>query len=146
MFASVEEMVCFPTFTVVYDYSVDVERRCVRIRVSGVLTAAAFLSTLTDMHRDPRVTRDFSALIDFRDIRSVTGLHDDEVRSVASSAVGAVARRALVATVPSVFGVCRMFATCCELAGGEPVAVFRSVLDAEEWLELSPPFGEDVAE
>ena len=121
----------------VYEYEVDVERRCVRVRLSGVLTGAAFLSTLTDMHRDPRVTRDFSSLIDFRDIRSVNGLHYDEVQSIALSAISTLARRALVATDPGVFAVCRMFATYCELAEGEPAAVFRSVADAEQWLSLS---------
>lgn len=121
----------------VHEYVLDVTRRCVRVRLSGVLTSTALLSTFTDIQRDPRVTHEFCALIDLRDIRSVDGLRDDELRTIASSPLDTVARRAFVAFHPAVFGVCRQFATYRELAEREPVAVFRTIRDAEEWLGLS---------
>ncbi len=121
----------------VYEYVVDVEHRCVRVRLSGVLTGSVLRSTLIDLRQHPRVTSGFSALIDLRDVRSVTGLNHDEVRVIASSARANATRRAFVAHNPAVFGVCRMFATYCELAHGGPVAVFRSVLDAANWLAVS---------
>jgi hypothetical protein len=116
----------------------------VRVRLSGVLTGAALLSTFTDVQRDARITHDFCALIDLRDVRSVDDLNYERVRSIASSPLDTVARRAFVAHHPAVYGICRMFAICRELAEREPVAVFRSVPDAEEWLGLPPVAPEDL--
>jgi hypothetical protein len=133
MFVAVEEMI---SFGVVHAYAVDVARRCVRVRLSGVLTSEALLSTFIDLQRDARITHEFCALIDLRDVRSVEGLHNDELRSIASTPLDTVARRAFVAVHPAVFRLCRTFAVCRELAEREPVAVFRSIHDAEEWLGL----------
>ena len=120
----------------VHEYVVDLTRRCVRVRLSGVLTGAALLSTFIDVQWDPRVTEEFCALIDLRDIRSVDDLRYEEARELATSP-HTLARRAFIAHHPAVFGFCRMFATCRELAAREPVGVFRSVRDAEGWLGLS---------
>lgn len=116
---------------------VDVARRCVRVRLSGVLTAAAFVSTLMDLHRDPRVTSEYCVLLDLRDVRSVDGLQLDEARSIAFKTPDVFARRAFVADHPAVFAFCRMFAICRDVADGERVAVFHGMREAEEWLELS---------
>ena len=122
----------------VREYLVDVARRCVRVRLSGVLTGAAFVSTLTDLHRDPRVTPEFCALLDLRDVRSVDGLHLDEARTIAFKTSETLTRRDFVAHHPAVFAFCRMFAICRDVADGEPVAVFHAIRDAEEWLDLPP--------
>ena len=122
----------------VREYGVDIARQCVRVRLSGVLTGAALLSTFADLHRDPRITHEFCALIDLRDVRSVDGLHLNEARSIAFKTPDTLARRAFVAHHPAVFAFCRMFAICRDVADAEPVAVFHAVRDAEEWLGLPP--------
>src|SRR5579871_5889861 len=72
---------------------------------------------------------DFCSLIDLRAIRSVHDLTGETVRVVASRPL-AVARQALVACDPVVFGICRMFATYRELAAREPVAACRTIDEA----------------
>ena len=121
----------------VREYAVDVARRCVRVRLSGVLTTAALLSTFLDVHQDGRVTREFRALMDLRGVNALENIRDNDVRTIASWRLDGVVRRAFVAHHPAVFGFCQTFAILRDLVdGAEPVAVFRSVADAEEWLEL----------
>ena len=121
----------------VHEYVVDVGRRCVRVRLAGVLTMAALLAMFLDMQRDVRVTPDFRALIDLRDVRALHDIGDDDVRTIAAWRLDRVGRRAFVANHPAVLGLCRTFAVLRDLAEGtEPVAVFRSVADAEDWLDL----------
>ena len=124
----------------VQEYVVDVSRRCVRVRLSGVLTITALLTTFLDVQRDVRVTPDFRALIDLRDVRGLDDIRDDDVRTIATWRLDSVGRRAFVAQHPAVLSLCRTFAVLRDLAEGtEPVAVFRSVSDAEDWLDLPVP-------
>jgi hypothetical protein len=125
----------------VREYVVDAGRGCVRVRLSGVLTTAALLTTFLDVQRDPRVTSEFRALIDLRGITAISDIRHEDVRTIASWHLDGVARRAFVAQHPAVVGLCETFAILRDLVdGAEPVAVFRSVADADAWLDL--PVGE----
>jgi hypothetical protein len=122
---------------VVADYIVDVPRRCVRVRLSGALTGAALSSTFIDARNDPRITSEFRAVIDLREVQSTETLRPDGVRIIAATHSNLTAR-AFVATDAAVFGMCRMLATYRELADRpETVGVFRSVRAAEDWLDVA---------
>src|SRR5713226_5735817 len=54
--------------------------------------------------------------------------------SVATMAVSPIGKTAIVATEPVVFGLARMYAILCEQMG-PPVEVFRTVAEAEQWLD-----------
>jgi len=121
---------------VVPDYVVDVPRRFVRVRLSGALTGAALSSTFIDARNDPRITSEFRAVIELREVQSTETLRPDDLRTIAAAHPNVTAR-AFVATDPAVFGLCRMLATYRELADSpETVGVFRSVRAAEDWLDV----------
>ena len=79
------------------EYDVDVVHRSVRVRLSGALTSDALRSTFIDAEDDPRITPEFVVLIDLRDLTSADRLSAGDIRILAESRLGAVARRAFVA-------------------------------------------------
>ncbi len=85
---------------------------------------------------DPAFRSDLSQLYDLREAANLT-ISADEIRDLAGySPFGPGVRRAIVARQDAVYGAARMFALLRE-AGGAPeqIRVFRSLEEANEWLE-----------
>jgi hypothetical protein len=84
--------------------------------------------------------RSYSLLFDFS-----TGTRpastSDELRGIAARVTGLVHRdgprgpTAIVAHDEASFGMARMYETLCDLAGIQNVRVFRTVVDAQDWIE-----------
>ena len=121
-----------------YNYSVDGVNRLVRVSISGTFTREEATAITKDLARDARVTTDFCELIDMSAVTSIEGVGSHHIRQRAGAQLLPVSRRAFVAPQPSIYGLCRMFATFREMAdGAEPVAVFRTTDEAEEWLGVA---------
>jgi hypothetical protein len=120
------------------DYSIDDQRKIVLTRAWGTLTDEDLLLHKDRLSRDPAFTSELRQLSDIRAIERL---------EVTTKGVGAMVahdsrhpaqrdahRLALVVPNDEVFGMARMYQL---MAGGErPVRVFRSMADAEAWLEL----------
>jgi hypothetical protein len=120
---------------VVHEYSIDAVRRWVRVRLSGILTTADLRGVFVDLRNDPRMTPEFCALIDLRETSASGELRQRDIQWLAVERIGTVARCAFVAH-DAVFGMCRMLASYRGFAEGlEPVGVFRTISQAEQWLE-----------
>ena len=120
-----------------YTYTVEGPRRLVRIRIDTRLLPDDISAMVQELSADPRITPDFVQLIDCSALSSVEELRTERVRSRATGPLSRVARRAFVAPQPAVYGLCRMFASYFEMANRpEPVGVFRTMREAEEWLGL----------
>jgi len=118
------------------EYQIDVPHRLVRARAWGPLSHADFMATLMGIRNDPAFRSDFSQLYDLREALP-TPISADKVRDLASySNFGAGSRRALVATHDMIYGMLRMYASHRQVIGQEQIAVFRSLADAQAWLEL----------
>jgi len=120
-----------------YTYTVEGPRRLVRIHIDTRLLPDEIPAMVQELSSDPRITPDFVELIDCSAMSAVEDLRPDRIRSRAAGPLARVARRAFVAPQPAVYGMCRMFATYFEMANRpEPVGVFRTIREAEEWLGL----------
>jgi hypothetical protein len=123
-------------------YALDPERARVYTRAQGLLTYARLCAHLYDGER--------SRLAGYDELFDATGADTDltaeQVRSLflrASQMLqkGPIGATAIVATNPVVFGMARMYGLLCHGAG-VPVAVFRTVAEAEQWLDAhSAPRG-----
>ena len=119
-----------------HEYSVDPAHRLVRVRMWGALTRTEILATVAELVDDPRLSPDFSEVIDVTEATAAE-IQTDDVRLIASALLDRVARRAFVAPDPTVFGLARMFGSFRDMKGtAEHVGVFRSTREAEEWLGL----------
>ena len=120
-----------------HEYSIDSAQRLVRVRMWGALTRTEILATVAELVGDPRLSPDFSELIDVTDATAAE-IHTDDIRAIAGALLDRVARRAFVAPDPAVFGLARMFGAFRDMKDAtEHVAVFRSIREAEEWLGLA---------
>jgi len=121
-----------------YVYSVDGVKRLVRVSISGEFTRTEATAITKDLAGDARVAADFCELIDMSAVTSIENVGTSHIRQRASTQLLPVSRRAFVAPQPAIYGLCRMFATFREMAdGAEPVAVFRTTDEAEEWLGVA---------
>ncbi len=119
-----------------HSISVDVARRVVLVRVAGPATRDEVLALVAEHDGAADVTSDFAALIDLREL-SVASIAVADVRAIAATKLRPLARRALVASNLVVFGLCRMYATLREIRDDtEPLGVFRTMQEAEDWLGL----------
>ena len=119
-----------------HEYSVDTAHRLVRVRMWGALTRTEILATVAELVDDPRLSPEFSEVIDVTGATAAE-IDTEDVRVIAGALLDSVARRAFVAPEPVTFGLARMFGSFRELKGSaEHVGVFHSVREAEEWLGL----------
>ena len=82
-----------------------------------------------------RIHPTWAHIVDVRDAGQ-SDVSRDELRQLAETSVFAPsARRALVASDPAVFGLCRMYGTLFELQmDGSTVGVFKTLDSAIEWV------------
>jgi hypothetical protein len=107
--------------------------------MSDVLTRDELFSIVAELRADAAIAADFFTLIDLTDVSSVDAISGEVVRNLAAVPHKTAARCAFVAPSPAVFGLARMFVSYREARGSaEHVGVFRSLQDAENWLELEP--------
>jgi hypothetical protein len=117
-----------------YEYSVDSDRRLVRIRMRGTLTRAEILRLVQELIEDPRVSPGISQLIDLTEASSAA-IAADDVRHIASANLDPVSRRAFVTPDTLTFGLARMFESLREIKHApEQIAVFTALQEAEAWL------------
>ena len=114
-------------------YNIDRERRLVRSRLWGSVSAADFIDLFGRILIDPRFEPDFRGLSDLRDVTLLTG---DSVTfgCVASSQLYLPGtRRATVATKADVVEMLQLFATYSQRFG-QVVRVFGGMEEAERWV------------
>ena len=125
---------------VAYAYSVDDLQRVVRVQISGEFTRDDLAALSRDLSGDPRVSVEFAQLIDLSAVTAAPDVTTQGIRQRAAATLTPVLRRAFVAPQPAVFGTCRMFASFRQMVDhAEPVAVFRTMPEAEAWLGLDLP-------
>jgi hypothetical protein len=122
-------------------YTIDNERRLVITTGSGCVTFAEVKAQYDQILSDPAFNPEFNQLIDGTAITTLD-LSVDEVRTIVQRKVFSPAsRRALVATLPAVFGTLRMAGTYHEVSNVAPaeIRVFHDMPSASEWLALTNP-------
>jgi len=108
--------------------------------MSDILTRDELFSIVAELRTDVAVAPDFSTLVDLTDVSSVDVITGEMVRNLAAVPHKTAARCAFVAPNPAVFGLARMFVSYREARGSaERVGVFRTLQDAEKWLEIEAP-------
>lgn len=118
-------------------YVLDPELRLVRSRAWGVLTADESTDHYQHIATDPGFEPVYRQVCDLRDVERIE-ISSDAIRELARTAVFAPgAKRAFVASEDAQFGLSRMLQAFCELEGTQ-VGVFRTMVEAEEWLRLEP--------
>jgi hypothetical protein len=122
-------------------YTIDNERRLVITTGSGRVTFAEVKAQYDQILSDPAFDPEFNQLIDGTAITTLD-LSVDEVRTIVQRKVfSPVSRRALVATLPAVFGTLRMAGTYHEVANASPaeICVFHDIPSASKWLASTDP-------
>lgn len=118
-------------------YHIDAEHQVVRSRAWGVLTDVESSEHYRRLAAEPAFQRTYRQVCDLRGVTALD-LSADAIRGLAQSSVFAVGvRRAFVASDDTSFGLARMLQTFCDIEGSE-VGVFRSLAEAEAWLQLTP--------
>ncbi len=121
-------------------YVLDAPHHLVRSRAWGVLTELESHEHYLRLKMDPAFDPSFRQLCDLRDVTelqaSTTHLQDLAAKRVFASG----AQRAFVAPSDLYFGLARMLQAFCDVEGST-IGVFRTMPEAEEWLQLqqSPP-------
>jgi hypothetical protein len=104
----------------------------------GALTPGEIRGTAAELLDDERLSKDFSQLIDLRELTSVAAIGAQDIRAIAASALDVSSRRAFVAPDSATFGLARMFAAIRNSREStEQVGVFRTMTEAERWLGLT---------
>lgn len=117
-----------------YEYTVDSERRVVRVRMWGALTTEEILAVVKQLIGDPQISPGFSELIDLTEASS-TAITADDLRRIASSTLDPVSRRAFVTRDTLTYGFARMFESFRQInQAPERIAVFGNLQEAEAWL------------
>jgi hypothetical protein len=121
------------------DFEIDADHHLVRTRIYGDVTDTELLDHQRRLAADPRFGPGFSQLVDCRDVTSSRGLSAQGIESGARQHLyGHQSRRAVVAPMPDVFGMARMFETQRTLFGGtETIRVFKDFDEAVAWLAES---------
>ncbi len=120
-----------------FRYSIDKQHRLVLVVGSGRVTASEILGCIEQALQDP----DFDAEFDeFTDLREATGADIDgyQVRALARRKLySPQSRRAVLAPLPGVFGIARMWQIYTELSNDTTrFRVFYELTDALKWLGL----------
>jgi hypothetical protein len=116
-------------------YSIDVERKLVISVAWGVMTSADVREHRRALRNDPLFDRNYRELVD------MTGITEDRVDLGAKQEISQDqlfapgVRRAWVASADYAYGMARMYAIAAEKQG-QDVGVFRTRMEAEEWLDL----------
>jgi hypothetical protein len=115
-------------------YQIDPSRRLVEVRGWGMITTAELRDFTSRLHADSRFDPDYRSLTD---LSAATGVSVTEAELKATAWMplfSAGARRAIVAPSDLTYGMGRMYAMHAERFDGN-VRVFRTVEEAEDWLE-----------
>jgi hypothetical protein len=113
------------------DYSIDVERGLVEIRLGGVVRLEEIWAMRDRLLADPSYESSLDVLVDATTATSFA-VSGAMVRSIAGGlSLDRQVRRAFVAGTEESYGIFRMFQTASERPG---VRVFRSRGAAERWL------------
>jgi hypothetical protein len=116
-------------------YSIDPDQRFVMSRIWGAVTNDEVDQHNEGLRSDPLFDPTYRQLADMTDV-TLNLVSADNVRETARDQYFAPgARRALVVSDDTTFGLCRMYATYAESLG-QVVRVFRERKDAEAWLGL----------
>jgi len=120
-----------------HDYTVDLPRRLVHLRMWGAVTSGDIKTASAALAAEDRLSPEFAELIDLRELTSVDAISSQDIRAIAAARLTPCSRRAFVAPDPATFGLVRMFAALRDLReGGEQIGVFRTIGEAGEWLGL----------
>lgn len=115
-------------------YTIDKERRLVLSVGTGLLTREDLWGHMERLSEDPNFDPTFCQLLDFT---RVTGLdvEPENVRQLAQRNVfWQQSRRSFVVTNDLQFGLARMFEIHRDLAGEKGIRVFRTFVEAVDWL------------
>jgi hypothetical protein len=116
-------------------YLIDPVRRLVRVRAWGTITTADLQDFTSRLMADSQFNGDFSSLTDLSEATGVS-VDQGELKATAwMQLYNPGVRRAIVAPSDLMFGMGRMYATHAEREG-QDVRVFRTLAEAEAWLEL----------
>jgi hypothetical protein len=122
-------------------YDLDVKLGLVRSRAWSVLTEVESRDHYAKLKADPAFHDSFRQLCDLRSMERIE-TSSDALRELARMHVFAAGvRRAFVAPTDAHFGLARMLQVFCEQEGTE-IGVFRTMAQAEDWLELPPGSGD----
>jgi hypothetical protein len=118
-------------------YLIDKERRLLITIGWGCVTSEELQAHQDRLLNDPDLDPAFDQLIDAREATSVEASVEEIRRLARRNPVSTKSRRALVASLPAVFGLCRMFSSYHEL-GQEPsqIYAFHDLPSALKWLGL----------
>ncbi len=120
------------------NYILDPPHQLVRSRAWGVLTELESHEHYRRLKADPAFDPSFRQLCDLRDVTDLQAstAHLQDLAAQRVFATGA--RRAFVAPTDLYFGLARMLQAFCDIEGST-IGVFRTMAEAEEWLELQIP-------
>jgi hypothetical protein len=118
------------------DCELDLSRRWVKVRASGLLTYAEVMTARLKFTGHPHFMPDFFQLYDVREVTRAS-LTASEVIELAKAPIFApTARRACVTTNGETYGIARMFQIYRSVNDGkEQIRLFRSIEAAEAWLD-----------
>jgi len=118
------------------EYRIDSDRRLVITSASGEVSLEEVVAHQKRLESDPQFSPDFDQLLD---CRSATNIHiaAQEAREIAQRKLfSRTSKRALVASIPVVFGIGRMLQAYNEMSpAGSVPAVFYDMKAALTWLQ-----------
>ena len=121
------------------EFYIDVPRRMVFSRGTGILTLADATAHMDGLLAHPDFCPEFHQLLDFSQVREII-LTGDEIRSLAERNIFSPrSRRAFVISTDLHFGLARMFGAYREIAGEHGILIFRELTPALAALELTAP-------
>jgi hypothetical protein len=118
--------------------TVDVSRRLVLTRGSGVVTTEDVVSARGQALGNPAFDPTYNELFDIRDVTAVQMSGAEMARIAATSVLSRRVRRAFVATTHVQYNMARMFSSLSE-PHEQNVHVFRDLAVAEAWLMEAMP-------
>lgn len=119
------------------EFRVDRSLRLVRSSASGKLTENESLQHYARLRADPSFQPTFRQLCDLRAVTDIEASVPFLQELARTSTFAPGAKRAFVAPTDLYYGLARMLQMFGELEGSE-IGVFRTMEEAEAWLELTP--------
>lgn len=118
-----------------FHYSVDKEHRLVLVIGSGRVTTSEVTACLERALRDPDFNADFDEFTDLREVTKVE-IASYEVRTLAKRRLySPKSRRAVLAPIPSVYGIARMWQAYTETSDDAvQFRVFYDLPNALKWI------------
>lgn len=114
-------------------FSLDLERRLLIVKASGVLVDQDVLVGRQELLDHPEFDRDFGELFDAREVDEVQLSVEVMGRMAQSSILARESRRAFVATTPYQYRMAALFVTLARPYQPN-VEIFRDVDEALDWL------------